>query len=85
MKTEYKENEDKLLDNLLGKRVTFFCCRYIYTGDFISYDDDTILLKNGGIVYETGSFDTKEWKDYQELPNDVYISRQSIESFGIIK
>jgi hypothetical protein len=85
MKTIIKENEDKLLDKLLGKRVTFFCCRYIYTGEFIAYDDDTILLQAGGIVYETGPFDNNEWKDYQKLTNDVYIARQSIESFGIIK
>ena len=85
MKTIIQKSDDKLLDKLLGKRVTFFCCRYIYTGEFVSYDDDTILLKDGGIVYETGSFDNKDWKDYQKLPNDVYVARQSVESFGIIK
>jgi len=73
------------LEKLLGEKVTLFCCRYIYTGKLVGVNDTCILLQDAGIVYETGSLDTKDWSDMQKLPNDWYVSLQSIESFGILK
>ena len=78
-----KQSED--LEKLLGKRVTLFCCRYIYTGELVGVSEDSVLLSDCGIVYETGAFNQKDWQDYQKLPNDWYIARQSIESFGLLK
>lgn len=80
-----KQVETEGIKKLLGKRITVYCCRYIYTGELTGIDDECILLTDAGIVYETGSYDEKEWKDMQKLPNDWYIQKQSIESFGILK
>jgi hypothetical protein len=80
---EQKENEG--LRALLGKRVTLFCCRYIYTGKLIGINDNCVKLTECGIVYDTGDFKSTSWNDYQELPNDFYIQTSAIESFGILK
>jgi hypothetical protein len=79
------EVENEGLLSLLGQRVTFFCAVYIYTGKLVGVNDDCIKLENPAIVYETGPFNTKEWKDAQKLPNEIYIQKAMIESFGIIK
>lgn len=73
------------LEKLLGQRITLFCLNYIYTGDLVGVNDDCVLLKNAGIVYETGALDSREWKDAQKLPNPWYVQRQAIESFGVMK
>ena len=75
----------KGLTALLGERVTLFCVNYIYTGKLIGVNDDCVLLENAGIVYETGELNNKSWKDCQSLPNNWYVSTQSIESFGVLK
>ena len=85
MKVLVKEIENEGLNCLIGKRVTLFCCRYIYTGELVGVNDDCVKLSDCGIVFETGSFNDKSWKDYQKLPNDFYVAKQSIESFGELK
>ena len=85
MKKIVEEISGEGLEKLLGERVTLFCCRYIYTGKLIGVNDDCVLLSDCGIVYETGELTDNNWKDYQKLPNDWYVSKQSIESFGILK
>jgi len=86
MKTLIQETKEKGLESLMGKKVTIFCCRYIYTGELIGIDEQNILLKNPAIVYETGPFDKKEWQDCQSLNiPEWYIAIQSIESYGILK
>ena len=70
---------------LMGKRVTLFCGVYIYTGKLVGVNDTCVKLQDAGIVYETGSFSDKKWKDCQSLPNDWYVTTQSIESFGELK
>src|SRR3546814_1038378 len=57
------EVEGEGLMALLGKRITIFCLNYIYTGDLVGVNDTCVLLENPAIVYETGPFTTKEWKD----------------------
>ena len=80
------ENAEGALEELLGQTITVFCCRYIYTGKLVAIYDDTILLDDSGIVYETGAFDTKDWERMEKLPhNKWYVSKQSIESYGILK
>ncbi len=73
------------LDKLLGERVTLFCCVYIYTGKLIGVNTDCVLLEDAAIVYETGKFDDKAWKDAQKLPGEWYVQKGLIESFGILK
>jgi hypothetical protein len=70
---------------LLGQTVTLFCARYIYTGVLAGVNDTCVLLENPKIVYETGPFDTKDWKDAQSLPHSFYVAIPAIESFGILK
>jgi hypothetical protein len=82
---EVHEVEGEGLDSLLGETVTLFCGVYIYTGKLVGINDTCVKLEDAGIVYETGSFTSKGWKDCQNLPNDWYVATQAIESFGILK
>ena len=85
MKKIIEIDEQEGLEKLLGKRVTLFCCRYIYTGILAGVNTTCVLLKDPAIIYETGEFTTKEWKDAQKLPHDWYVQASSIESFGELK
>ena len=85
MKKLVEEVPDEGLVKLLGERVTLFCCRYIYTGKLVGVNDTCVLLEDAGIVYETGSLDSKDWSDKQDLPEDWYVQMCSIESFGLLK
>lgn len=85
MKKIIIEESGEGLLKLLGSRVTLFCLNYIYTGNLIGVNDDCVLLSKAAIVYETGPFNTPDWKDAQALPNDHYIQKSAIESFGIVK
>lgn len=74
------------LDSLIGKRVTFFCANYFYTGKLIGVNTTCVKLENPAIVYETGSFTDKNYKDEQPLNvKEFYIQISAIESFGILK
>lgn len=77
------ENEGFL--SLMDEVVTIFSLNYIYTGKLIGVNDTCVLLEAPSIVYETGSFDSKDWKDSQKLPNELYVQLNCIESFGIVK
>ena len=77
--------EDEGFISLIGQRITVFCAVYIYTGDLVGVNDTCIKLDNPAIVYETGAFDTKQWKDAQALPNTMYIQTAMVESFGVVK
>ena len=78
------DNEEGFMA-LLGKRITCFCAVYIYTGDLVGVNDTCIKLENPSIVYETGAFTEKNWKDAQSLPNTMYIQTAMIEAFGEVK
>lgn len=73
------------LTGLMGQRVTLFCMNYIYTGKLVGVNDYCVLLEDPAIVYETGPFSEKAWKDAQELPDSLYVVLTSVESFGVIK
>ena len=77
------ENEGLLA--LLGERVTLFCWNYFYTGVLAGVNTDCVLLEEPSIVFETGDFSNKTWKDAQKLPSRLYVMRAAIESFGVIK
>lgn len=85
MKKLVEEVSGEGLDKLLGERVTIFCAVYIYTGKLIGVNYDCVLLADAAVVYETGPFDDKKWKDAQPLPFNWYIQKSMIESFGILK
>jgi hypothetical protein len=79
------EVEGEGLPKLLGERVTLFCLNYIYTGKLEGVNNTCVLLSDPSIVYETGAFSDKAWKDAQKLPNDIYVQMGAIESFGKVK
>jgi hypothetical protein len=85
MKVMVTEVENEGLEALMGNTVTLFCGVYIYTGKLMGVNDTCVKLENAGIVYETGPFNQKNWKDMQPLPDEWYVATQSIESFGILK
>jgi hypothetical protein len=70
---------------LLGQRITLFCMNYIYTGELEGVNATCVKLKDAAIVYETGDFSTKEWKDAQKLAPAVYVQIAAIESFMVLK
>ena len=84
-KIQVIEVDNEGFNAFLGKTITVFCAVYIYTGDVIGVNSTFIKLKNPKIVYETGPFNTTEWKDAQSLPNELYVQTAMVESFGIVK
>ena len=85
MKKIVTEVENEGLMKLIGETVTLFCASCIYTGKLTGVNESCVLLTDAKIVYETGSFEEKSWKDAQSLPNDWYVQLDMIESFGILK
>lgn len=79
------EVENEGFESFLGETITLFCDTYIYTGKLVGVNSVFLKLENAHIVYETGSFNEKSWKDVQKLPNDMYVMIQKIESFGNVK
>jgi hypothetical protein len=80
-----EEVEGEGLIGLMGKVVTLFCLNYIYTGILVGVNDTYVKLEKAKIVYETGGFGDKTYKDAQALPNDWYVRMDCIESFGLLK
>lgn len=81
--TEDRENEG--LGSLMGQRVTLMCAKYFYTGTLVGVNETCVKIEDGGIVYETGSWATKDWSDYQPISGAIYVSIGFIESFGVRK
>ena len=80
-----QEVEGEGLIGLMGQRVTLFCLNYIYTGKLAGVNETCVLLEDAAIVYETGAFNEKNWKDAQSLPKPVYVMLRCIESFMELK
>ena len=85
MKKIITEVEGEGLVKLLGERVTLFCANYIYTGKLEGVNESCVLLTDASVVYETGPFGDKKWKDAQSLPAEWYVQTSAIESFGLLK
>ena len=85
MKKLIEEVENEGLLKLMGERVTFFCLNYIYTGKLTGVNDQFVKLEDAAIVYETGDFSDKEWKDAQKLLRPVYVMLSTVESFSVLK
>lgn len=83
--TQVIEVEGEGLLALIDQRVTLFCAAYIYTGKLVGVNDTCVKIEDAAIVYETGSFTDKSWKDAQKLPHDWYVQTGMIESFGVLK
>lgn len=74
------------LESLLGEKVLLFCLNYIYTGKLVGVNDSFVQLEEPSVVYETGAFSDRGYKDAQRLHTNVwYVQRGAIESFGVGK
>lgn len=82
---EVKEVACEGFDKLVGERITVYCGNYIYTGRLVGINKTCILLSEAAVVYETGPYCEKKWKDAQNLPGDWYVQLGWIESFGVLK
>lgn len=83
--TQVIEVDNEGLISLLGQSITVFCLNYIYSGTLEGVNEKVIKLKDASIVYETGSFTETAFKDAQKLPNSIYLSIATIESFTQLK
>lgn len=84
VETVVTEEKDGL-EILMGQRVTLLCNSYFYTGKLVGVNADCVKLSEAKVVYETGPLTKKEWGDAQDLPNDWYVMKSAIESYGILK
>jgi hypothetical protein len=86
MKRLITETNETALESLMGKKVTFFCVNYFYVGELVGVNEASVCIKNPAIVYETGKFTDKKYKNEESLNIDEwYIQTSSIESFGVLK
>lgn len=84
-RVEVIEVEEEGLIKLLGEYITVYCQTYIYAGILCGINDYCILLSDCSIVYDTGSHSKEKYEIQEKMPNDWYIMRSKIESFGIFK
>ena len=78
--------KDDGLESLMGKKVILFCANYFYTGKLVGVNKTCVKLEDPAIVYETGAFTEKQYKDEQKLNTLIhYVRTSAIESFGIAK
>jgi hypothetical protein len=83
---EVVQVEGEGLDGLLGQEVLLLCQNYFYTGKLVGVNDTFVKLEKTIIVYETGTFSSKGYKDAQTLhTSEFYINRAAIEAFGVSK
>ena len=80
-----KKVQSEGLMGFMGQRLTLFCGNYIYTGLLTGVNDQCVKLEDAAIVYETGPFNEKDWKDSQKLPQPVYVMLAWVESFMLLK
>lgn len=74
------------LEALLGENVMLFGLNYIYAGKLVGVNEKFVQLEDASIVYETGSFAERGYKDAQPLPGKVwYVQIAAIESYGVGK
>jgi len=80
------EVDEKGLESLIGKRVLIMCANYFYSGVLTGVNATFVLLTDPAIVFETGEYGAKVFKDEQKLHAETwYIQTQAIESFGVGK
>ena len=80
--TSVVEVPNEGLISLLNENVLIFCMNYFYYGKLIGVNDTCIKLEKAHIIYETGAFSDKSFKDKQFINDELYIQTSSIESFA---
>lgn len=79
---QVQEIEGEGLEALLGEQVILFCDNYFWAGKLVGVNAQFVLLDDAGIVYETGDFAAKSWKDFQRIGQQVYVMVSHIEAFA---
>ena len=79
---EVVEVPNEGLISLIDQEVLIMCFNYFYAGKLIGVNDTVIKLENAHVVYETGAFTDKKYKDAQKIADEYYIQLSAIESFG---
>jgi hypothetical protein len=80
------EIEGAGLEALLGEDVLLLCANFFYTGKLTGVNTEFVELENPAIVYETGPWTDKNYKDVQKLHvKTFYVRTSAIESFGVSK
>jgi hypothetical protein len=80
------EVEGAGLLSLMGERVLLMCANYFYTGKLTGVNTEFVELEDPAIVYETGPWNTKGFKDEQKLHTKTfYVRTPAIEAFGVTK
>lgn len=86
MKQIIEVTEGVGLEGLLGENVLLICRAYFYVGKLTGVNDTFVELTDPSIVYETGAWSDKTYRDAQKLhASKFYIQRSAIESFGVSK
>lgn len=85
MKKIVTVTEGEGLEALLGQNVVLLCLNYIYAGKLEGINTTCVQLSDAKVVYETGSWTDKAWKDAQPFPGMLYVQTRCIESFGAAK
>jgi hypothetical protein len=81
-KVEVVEVENEGFISLLGQQIEVRCNVYIYAGTLVGVNTSCIKLDKCAIVYETGPFSDKSYKDAQIIGDAQYVQMGLIESFG---
>lgn len=82
------EVEGEGLVALMGQRVLLMCLNYFYAGELVGVNDKFVQLKDASVVYETGEWSAKQWKDAQrigEAGSVWYVQTAAIEAYGAAK
>lgn len=83
---EVVEVEGEGLDSLMGQNVLLLCANYFYTGKLVGVNETYVKLESPAIVYETGAWSEKGYRDSQKLHvQEFYVQRNAIEAFGLSK
>lgn len=69
------------LISLLNEEVLIMCFNYFYAGKLVGVNDTYIKLENCHVVYETGEWSAKNYKDAQKVSDEHYVQMASIESY----
>ena len=82
MKRIIETEESAGFESMLGESIIILCGVYHYAGVLSGVNADHLELSDPKLVYETGGWDAKEWKDAQALPAPWRVMLQGIEAWG---
>lgn len=79
---EVTDKSEVGLEAMLGEQVLLMCGNYFYAGKLTGVNADHVELTDASIVYETGEWSSKGYKDAQRLPGIWRVQKAALESWG---